>query len=89
MIRDMLRTLASGIVTWVLVAVGTYHIAIYLSPARTADGHPVMPIGHVVLAAFAATIASLVVMVAFWLGMKRRRERQIEEIAAGRSTSNR
>ena len=52
--------IAYGILAFVAVAAVTfpivYEIAITISPNRTPDGHPTMPIGHVALAMFASPI---------------------------------
>jgi hypothetical protein len=61
------RGLLAFIVTIALALPLLYAIAIVVAPSRTADGHPVMPIGQV---AFAIVVAPLVAMVAAYLAAR-------------------
>lgn len=69
----IIRTFIVVAVAWVATAVATYELAIWLRPARTADGrHGLMPLGQVGVAAIVATIVAVIV-VALTIRRARRR----------------
>jgi len=67
--------LAALTAVWIAVAFVTYQIAIWIHPARTADGlHPVMPLGQALLAMLVATLA-VVILVVVLVTLRSRRRR--------------
>ena len=65
---------ACFVVAWLAIAVATYHVAIWLHPARTSDGlHRVMPIGQAALGALVATVVTGLLLVVILVGRRQRR----------------
>lgn len=58
----IIRTFIVVAVAWIATAVATYELAIWLVPARTSDGHPVMPMAQAGLAALVATLVAAIVV---------------------------
>ena len=44
-------------------ATAAYQLAIWVAPARTADGHPVMPVGQAFIGLLAGALAGVVLLV--------------------------
>ena len=78
---SVVRSLAIGIATFVVVARVAYEIAFQLSPPRTASGHPTMPIGHAVIAFLVGGVTALIVIAVDHSRRARRRAADIERIA--------
>lgn len=73
---SILRTLVVGALAFLAIAVATYHLATWLSPPRTADDHPVMPIGHAFLGALAGGVAAVAAMIGDRIWQRRQRDRK-------------
>jgi hypothetical protein len=59
---QLLCTAVVASVAWLVSAVATYELASWLHPARTSEGHPVMPIAQVFWAILVATVVAGIVV---------------------------
>ncbi len=78
---SVIRSLALGIATFVVVARVTYELAYQLSPPRAASGHPTMVIGHAFIAFLVGGIAALIAIAVERSRSARRRAEDLERIA--------
>ena len=68
-----LRIAVVAVISWLASAVAIYHLAVWLAPPRTLDGHPVMPIGQVFIAGFGATVLAGALIVVLIVRHRQRR----------------
>jgi hypothetical protein len=73
---SLVRTLVVGALAFLAIAVATYHLATWVSPPRTSDGHPVMPLGHAIVGALAGGVAATAAMIGDRAWQRRQRDRK-------------